>query len=375
MTDHKHLKRLVRERSARTGESYTTARRHILAARPAQLHHQPSGVVRELLLAAGFSLTEPMICGLGGGIGFLAAVFDYRGMPPVLTIVAQHHPAPWAPTVLTRLGIAFTEAHSTAAGPALKALRAFLAAGRPVYCTVSAARLPWHPTPVTAVDADPYGVLVTGESVDGFTVHDDAPHSLPVDAFTLAWSAHRKGRHHRLTVAPGTGGGVAAGVDLRPADLGAAIDSALAETAAHLTGPVLGNAFDANFGFTGMTRLAAQLRDTRTKSGFTRRFATPPAYASALRRVHECLEEQYTAPGATRPIYAAFLDEAATLTRRPRLATAATALRASGAIWSAMATTARESRDAEPATVFATLADLLDEARTIEASAVHLLHP
>ncbi|MFD0478826.1 hypothetical protein ACFQ0B_69570 [Nonomuraea thailandensis] len=35
MTDHKHLKRRVRERMARTGESYTTALRHVAGRAPA----------------------------------------------------------------------------------------------------------------------------------------------------------------------------------------------------------------------------------------------------------------------------------------------------------------------------------------------------
>ena len=363
MTDHKHLKRLVRERSARTGESYTTARRHVLAARPhGTVRHQPSDLVRQLLLPAGTDLSEPMLCGLGGGIGFLAAVFDYRGMPPILTIVAQHHPAPWAPTVLDRLGIAFTEAHSTSPAAALKALRSSLALGRPVYCTVSAARLPWRAVTVP-VDADPYGVVVTGEDGSGFAVHDAGPHRLAVDGFLDAWFAHRKGRHHRLVV---TGAAPTVALD-------AAVAAATVETAAHLTGPVLGNAFDANVGFAGMTRLAAQLRDTRTRTGFTRRFASPEAFAFVLRRVYECLEAQYTAPGATRPIYADFLDEAAAVTSRPRLAEAAAAFRTSAAVWSAMSATARESGGSQPAAVFAVLADLLDEARAVEEAAVDLL--
>ncbi|MFF5231730.1 DUF4872 domain-containing protein [Dactylosporangium sp. NPDC000521] len=366
MTDHKHLKRLVRERSTRTGESYTTARRRVVAARTAARppQHQPSDLVRRLLLAAGTGLSEPMVCGLGGGIGFMAAVFDYRGMPPILTVVAQHHPAPWAPTVLARLGVPFTESRSTAPAAALKALRLSLAGGRPVYCTVTASRLPWR-TVTVPVDADPHGILVMDEHPDGFAVHDDGPRRLPVDAFMEAWSAHRKGRHHRLVVTDGT----------PTVPLSTAIRAALAETTAHLTGPVLGNAFDANFGFAGMTRLASQLRDTRTKAGFVRRFAEPSAFAFVLRRLHECLEEQHTAPGATRPLYAEFLDEAAALTGHPHLTEAASAFRSSAAVWSAMATTARQSSTADPTTVFTTLADLLDHARTIEEAAIPLLQP
>ena len=86
-----------------------------------------------------------------------------------------------------------------------------------------------------------------------------------------------------------------------------------------------------------------------------------------LRRLHECLEEQY---GATHPLYAEFLDEAAALAGHPHLAEAASAFRSSAAVWSAMATTARRSSTADPTTVFATLADLLDQARTIEEAAI-----
>ena len=55
--------------------------------------HRPSSLCRHLLAHAGLELSEPMVCGLGGGIGFLYAIFEYRTEPnPLLTIVAQHHP-------------------------------------------------------------------------------------------------------------------------------------------------------------------------------------------------------------------------------------------------------------------------------------------
>ncbi|WP_432838955.1 hypothetical protein [Dactylosporangium sp. CA-092794] len=124
MTDHKHLKARIRERVARTGESYTTARRHVLAGNATAVagetgydtfgggQHQPSTLLRHLLHRDGIELSEAMLCGLGGGIGFMVAVFDYRGLPPILTIVAQHHSEPWLPAALGRLGAGFDEAHS-----------------------------------------------------------------------------------------------------------------------------------------------------------------------------------------------------------------------------------------------------------------------
>src|SRR6266542_2512372 len=148
---------------------------------------------------------------------------------------------------------------------------------------------------------------------------------------------HKKGRHHRVTVTPGT-----------PVDLPAAIRAAIATTVAHLTGPVLGNNFDVNFGFSGMSRLAASLRDGRTKAGWLHRFAAPNAFAAGLRRLHDCLEVEYTAPGGTRPLYADYLAEAAGVLdgdATDRLREAAEELRRSGEQWSALAGRAAEASD------------------------------
>lgn len=94
MTEQRALKQLVRKRMTRTGESYTTAHRHVVGP---QLHrHRESALVRRMLSAAGIDVSEAMVCGLGGGIGFMDAVFEYRAVEhPLLTIVTQHHPGPW----------------------------------------------------------------------------------------------------------------------------------------------------------------------------------------------------------------------------------------------------------------------------------------
>src|SRR5689334_14303499 len=48
MTDHRDFKRRVRDRQAQTGESYMTARRHVLAQRP-QPEPEPAIAVVEVL--------------------------------------------------------------------------------------------------------------------------------------------------------------------------------------------------------------------------------------------------------------------------------------------------------------------------------------
>ena len=354
MTTHKDLKDLVRARMARTGESYTTARRHVTAGQQHAGQHHESTLLARMLERAGHRdprtgkpYTETTLCGLAGGIGFLYAVFEYRGLPPMVTLVAQHHPEPWAEAALTRLGIGHAVGHSSAPARALAALDA------DAYCLVDRSALPWTETP--ALHTDPHPVLVTGRRGDDLLVWDRAAQPYPIapDAFLAAWSGYRKGRYHRVTVdGPGD-----------PVDLAAAMRAAIGTTAAHLTGPVLGNYFDANMGFAGMRRFAEQLRDTKGKTGWGRRMAAPGALDAALRRVYECLEEQYTAPGGTRPLYAAFLDEAADVLAAPPLAEAAGLFRASAAHWSAVAL------GEDPVA----MADRVDAARALEEEAAEIM--
>jgi len=214
---------------------------------------------------------------------------------PLLTIVAQHHPQPWATAVLDRLGVTYVEQHSAALTPAVAKLRAALDRGL-VLCTVDRTGL--HEGLSELMSADPYPVLVTAATADSVTVVDDGPpREVPLATFGAAWSGHRKGRHHQLSITT------------TPASLplDAATQDAIATTAAHLTGPVLGNAFDVNFGFSGMAKLIEDLRATKGKTAWANRFAA--CFDYLMPRLVECLQREYTAPDATRPLYAAFLTE------------------------------------------------------------------
>ena len=104
MTKQKDFKQLVRQRMKKTGERYAAARAQILAQR-AQADGESVlsrggmqgdvGALRNALHASGLSepdgspLTEATAFGLCGGVGFLCAVFEYAGHPPMLTIVAR----------------------------------------------------------------------------------------------------------------------------------------------------------------------------------------------------------------------------------------------------------------------------------------------
>lgn len=383
MTENRKLKARVRDRMARTGESYTTAHRQVVSGRSPEVPgvvagydgftdptHRPSALASRMLTQAGCDVGETMACGLGGGIGFMYAVFEYKQLDhPILTIVAQHHPAPWLETAAGRLGVSTLTQHSSATRAALGKLEKALADGQPAQLLVAKGELPWHPAGSPLEAADPYAVVVAGTRDGSFLVDDvpGGPQLVEGDVLGGAWAAHRKGRHEMTTVAE-----VPAETD-QPS----AVRKALTLTADHLTGPVLGNAFDVNFGLSGMGRLAKDLRDTRTKSGWTARFSDEPGFRYVAARLAECLTSAYTAPGGTRPLYGAFLSEASALLDSPELADAAGEIAASGAQWQALADLASQASESpmptRPDEVFAELADRVDAAAAHEGRAVEAI--
>jgi hypothetical protein len=137
--------------------------------------------------------------------------------------------------------------------------------------------------------------LVLGIDGDTVLIDDECvrPNPLPINDFLAAWSADKKSKHELITVGDG----------YEPD-----VEDAVRTTVAHLTGPVLGNNFDVNFGFSGMRKPAEQLRDPKEKQGWARRYADPGALFFALRRLHDCLGPSTAArprPGR----YADFLRE------------------------------------------------------------------
>ena len=142
MTSQKHLKSAVRARMARTGERYTTARRHLTGEHVAQPRpgvvpgyrrfgggrHHDSALLTHVLEAAGVTaahdgrpLDEPMVTGLAGGIGFMYFSFSYAGHLPTMTIVPRIHPRPFLPGALERAGVAHRVVETTSSAKAARA--------------------------------------------------------------------------------------------------------------------------------------------------------------------------------------------------------------------------------------------------------------
>ncbi|MCA9291782.1 MAG: BtrH N-terminal domain-containing protein, partial [Phycisphaerales bacterium] len=119
MTKQREFKQRVRARMAKTGERYAAARMHLLGAEPGTDAPRPgmrgiwpgyprcgglcgdTGAMRNVVEQRGIRsphdgapYSEAMLTGLCGGIGFLYAVFEYKGMPPLLSVMPRHDTMP-----------------------------------------------------------------------------------------------------------------------------------------------------------------------------------------------------------------------------------------------------------------------------------------
>ena len=146
MTAHKHLKERVRARMARTGESYTTARRHVLNALPPSEYlllggahpdtHAIAGVLANRGLLdphTGRPLSEAMVLGAGGGLGAGYILWEFKAHDqPSLVLGFRNswqYPDRWALKVCARLGVPAGVLETSSSRRAERELRAAVGAG------------------------------------------------------------------------------------------------------------------------------------------------------------------------------------------------------------------------------------------------------
>ncbi len=125
MTSKKQLKARIRERMAKTGESYTTARHHI--AGPAEARSDAgwrftggrcpaSAAITAILVNQGADVSEPLVFLAGGGIGAGYILWEFKHDQSRHVVMGfrnqwQYHHRSMDKT-LTRLGVPF-EQHTT----------------------------------------------------------------------------------------------------------------------------------------------------------------------------------------------------------------------------------------------------------------------
>jgi hypothetical protein len=360
MPADKDFKRLVRARMGRTGESYTTARSHLRPdsdpGRPDRFRgrHPDTAALTRLLAAIGVTdpavgrpLSEAMVLGIAGGIGFAYFVFEYEDLTTLYLggrINPYVHKRDAAEAALTRLGVPFQVRRTSGPAAAERHLRTALDQGRPVVATVDGAWLRSGGVPPELPGMTPQDVLV--ELRDGEPVlWDLAPEPVPVTWAELAEARAGVGSaKHRLVVAGARADlGDGAGRSTSEVDLPGAVAAGIADTWAGMLDPPM-----RNFGVPGLAKWADLLTAPRDPKGWPRLLAAPGRQRQLLTWLYDWVETAGTGGGFFRLLYAEFLEEAAGPLGRPGLTTLAGTYRELAAAWTALAETARDAAGPQP---------------------------
>jgi Butirosin biosynthesis protein H, N-terminal/Domain of unknown function (DUF4872) len=356
LTAHKHLKERIRARMARTGESYTTARRHVLNALPPAEYqllggvhpdtHAIAGVLANRGLLAphtGQPLSEAMVLGAGGGLGAGYILWEFKAHDLRNLVMgfrnSWQYADRWAIKTCRRLGVPAAVHETGSARRADDELRAAVGQGVPAIAWADQQALGYRHLPAWLEGYGGPPVTVYGiDDQAGVAQVDDrnrAPLTVPLDA--LAAARARVGSYkQRLLVLD------APAAELDAERLRAAVREGLAEQVEHL-----GQRSD-SFSLPAFRKWARLLTDTRNAKAWPRVFADQAGLFGACVSVYENLAAEASwGGGHLRGLYAEFLAEAAGLLDAPALAGAAAAYREAAARWQEVADVALPA-DAEP---------------------------
>jgi hypothetical protein len=354
MTAHKHLKQRVRARMQKTGESYATARRHVMAKAgpaggdPAVRGHFPGNVpattaLRVLLAHAGVCaphtgepFSEAMLFGLAGGVGVGVFSFFYEKADFASFFVAGRHlwhdHLAYLRRACERLGLSVEVRESGGAKTAEQHLREALQHG-PCVAWVDGTRLPHRAMP-TSCGGGSYHVVTVYRLDDAGTalVGDlaDEPIAVPLAALADARAGIKKDRN-RLLWLTGTPS---------PFDLAAAVRDGLRACAAGLTGEGAPKSARAAFSLEALGRWAERLHGSNDRERWERLFPPGGRLWQALGSVYEYIEHHGTGGGLCRPLFAEFLTEAAAALPRPDLRSLAERYADLGRAWGELAAAA-----------------------------------
>ena len=360
MPREKNFKKLVRARAAKTGESYTAARAHFVTPPPRPAIDPDAGALTRALAAAGVvnprggqPFTEALAFGLGGGIGFQYMVFVYEGWTSIAldgrcnTLYFEKRG--FIENACARLGVPVRVQQLPTPETAEKRLRQALTAAPEVVLTIDQTRLPGRSGDVPDDPNVPYMPCPVTVAERGAEL---AVTGLPGGRVTMSWPELLEARwaHQKKY-----GGLFLLGTPTDPPELAAEIRAAIARTVECLLEPSR-TSYDANFGIPGVRKWARMLTDEKDAKGWPRLCPDDESRRAAMLSVRRGLGE-----AASRPLFAAFLAEAAALLDgakdSAKLADAAATYTELGHRWAKLL---ESTVDAGPADLAARLPELAD---------------
>ena len=344
MTEHKKLKQRIRARMDKTGESYTTARRQVVGVEEGTgtrvgIHPDTSALSR-ILADSGVTgptgaLSEGLVLGIGGGLGAGYILWEFS---PETDRKSSHHsdrhrrvvvagfrnrwqyPDRWVDAVLDRLGVPFRREQTGSVAKASQQLDEALASGNSVMADVSVADMPYWHIPTVEAGWTGYPVAVSGVESGRYVVDDRTQGKLTVESGALAIARDRIPSYKNRIV-----------MIEEPQHLGIvavteAIEAGLSDAVDHLSSN------SASFSLPAFRKWGRMVTSDAAK-GWRTVFADRVGLWSALRSTHEEVSDSGMFGGSLRPLYAEFLDEAASTLERPDLGDVAGLYRDAAEAW------------------------------------------
>ncbi len=348
ITQHKHLKQLVRARMAKTGESYATARRQVIAQAPQPEKSTPhlpgnnSGTtaLRVLLHAAEVRAphnsqpySEALLYGLAGGIGMGVFSFVYEKADFASFFIGGRHL--WHDTVAylsnaaKRLGAEVIVKESSGAKPGEKQLRELLDEYGVCVAWVDAAGLPHRALPKD-MEGGAYHVITVysiGERTATIGDLTDEPIEISLAELAAARARIKKDKHRLLALRAGK---------KMPA-LPKLVAQGLQASHRGLLGEGAPKQARRNFSLDALQTWAQRLSDSKGSDSWERVFTPGHRLWRGLTSVYEFIEHYGTGGGLGRPLFAEFLQEAGASTGHKELLTLADRYAQIGAQWSELA--------------------------------------
>ncbi len=284
--------------------------------------HCETSAIKTALDHHGLELSEEMLFGLGGGIGF---IYWYMKMMPAPMVGGRNGKSEdFAGGICRRLGAEFSFAETASAAKGYAALKETLRGGAPAICYGDMVYLPYfaideaahfggHVFLVYGIDEDRNLAYIWDRARQPFTVGLDDLARARGSKFPPFQPRHRLLRINYPERLP---------------DLREVIRDAVRSTVSGMTRPPL-----KNFGLAGMLKWAGLLPD------WPRQFRGA-ALVGVLVNLFIFIEIGGTGGSAFRPMYARFLAEAAEITGDARYREAAEAVRRCADAWSRIAAAA-----------------------------------
>jgi Butirosin biosynthesis protein H, N-terminal/Domain of unknown function (DUF4872) len=364
MTKQKHLKERVRARMLKTGESYTAARRRVLAGRPeAEAHadgyrllggtHPDTAALTNSLANAGVTaggkpLSEELILGIGGGLGAGYILWQFTGHDPIVTLGFRNqwqYPDRWLIKTCRRLGIEPTVHETSGHVTAMRTLREALSADGPrPLAWIDVQEIGYWQLPERFSGMGGYPVVIIEERDGRFLIDDRNSAPVSVDEATLRAARGRVSSYRNRLVTLSPPGDIPSSV------LVEAIQAGFEDQVRHLESD------SDSFSLPAWRKWARLVTDTKHKKGWGSAFAGQHGLFSVLLTIYESIESSGFGGGSLRGLYASFLDTAADLIDRPSLSRVSGAYRGLDKQWADLAERVAPS-DVEP---FSSARDLID---------------